>query len=117
MVCISIDKEKVMCKMGTISEEEFNMPDPNNPAYSMVEYDLYARMNLSIRKNLRNERFEIFDLWTGNVIFTGNFRKVVKEAKRLEGAEDANSSYPAIFRAFAFMLFLSHACNPVINRR
>jgi hypothetical protein len=74
--------------MGTICEEEFNRPDPNSPAHSMMEYDLYARLNMSIRKNLRNGKFEIFDLWTGDVPFTGTLEQVVKEAIRLEGSEN-----------------------------
>lgn len=74
--------------MGRISEDEFRRPDRKNPAYSMMEYDLYAKLNLSIRKNLRTGNFETYDLWTGNAVFTGTLEEVVKEANALEGSEN-----------------------------
>lgn len=45
--------------MGNICEHEFNRPDPNNPDYSLVEYDLYAKTGLTIRKNLKTNEYEI----------------------------------------------------------
>jgi len=52
-------EQKGELKMGNICEHEFNRPDPNNPDYSLVEYDLYAKTGLTIRKNLKTNEYEI----------------------------------------------------------
>jgi len=43
--------------MPAICEHEFEREDPNNPGYSMTEYDLYARLGMTLRKNLKFNEF------------------------------------------------------------
>jgi len=45
--------------MGNICEHTFEKEDPKNPGYSLVEYDLYAKTGLTIRKNLNTDEYEI----------------------------------------------------------
>jgi len=74
--------------MARINEKEFEGYDPNNPNYSSLEYDLYARLQMSIRKNLVENCFEIYHRPTGEVIFSGKLKDVVKKANELEGEEN-----------------------------
>jgi len=45
--------------MGRICEHEFEKPNPDDIDYSHVEYDLYAKLGLTIRKNLKKNVYEI----------------------------------------------------------
>lgn len=74
--------------MGRISEKEFEREDPKHKGFSMCEYDLYARLNLSIRKNLKTGKFEIFEIGTENVKHSGTLAQIVKIANELEGSEN-----------------------------
>lgn len=53
--------------MGTICDHEFEVRDPKNTSYSLVEYDLAARLGLSLRKNHATGEYEIFVIRTGEV--------------------------------------------------
>lgn len=72
--------------MGNIKEEEFDIEDPTHTGYSLVEYDLYAKLGLTIRKNLMNDLFEIVSIKTGYMRYTGTLKEVVKKANILEEA-------------------------------
>lgn len=74
--------------MANVNEKLFEQPDPKNPDYSMTEYDLYAKLGLSIRKNIKLGRYEIFKLKSKDVVFSGTLQDVVTEANRLEGSEN-----------------------------
>lgn len=73
--------------MGRICEHEFELPDPENPDYSHVEYDLYARLGLTIRKNLKQNIYEIVTIRRPrNVHYTSSdLHEIVLIANRLEG--------------------------------
>lgn len=47
-----------------------------DPKYSMTEFDLRARLNKTIRKNLARNTYEIVDIGTKEVAFT---RPTLKE--------------------------------------
>ncbi|AGB50848.1 hypothetical protein Metho_2720 (plasmid) [Methanomethylovorans hollandica DSM 15978] len=68
-----------------LTENEFNKPASRNTDYSLVEYDLAARLGLSLRKNLKENTFEIFDIKSGEVIkkFT-TFSEAIKECNLYE---------------------------------
>ena len=68
-----------------LSEKEFNKPDPRNPDYSLVQYDLAVRLGLSLRKNLKENKFEIFNMKTGEIRKTFyTFSEAVKECNLYE---------------------------------
>jgi hypothetical protein len=73
--------------MGTICEHELSVPDPQFPNQSLVEYDLAARLNLTIRrKGTWYQIVEIRGREGGNVRFSSNsLETVIAEANRLEG--------------------------------
>jgi hypothetical protein len=74
--------------MGYIRPKEFELPDEENPDYSFVEYDLYAKLGMSIRKNLIEDQWEIFMIKTGKSKYSGSLEYIVKKANELEGAEN-----------------------------
>ena len=74
--------------MGTICEHEFEREDPKNPGYSRIEYDLYAKLNLTIRKNLKTNRYEIVKITTKAVQYSSSIEGVVRMANQLEGEEN-----------------------------
>lgn len=75
--------------MGIICEHEFEQEDPKNKGYSMTEYDLYAKLNLTIRKNLAAKEYEIVNISTKEVKFSSSsIHDAAREANRLEGAEN-----------------------------
>ena len=74
--------------MGYIKPKEFELPDTTNPDYSFVEYDLYAKLGLSIRKNLKINEWEIFEIKSGQKKYWGNLEFIVAKANELEGAEN-----------------------------
>ncbi len=51
--------------MGYIKPKDYEFPCTENSDYSFVEYDLYAKLGLSIRKNLKENEWEIFEIKTG----------------------------------------------------
>ena len=74
--------------MTTICEATFEDEDPNNLGYSLTEFDLAAKLNLSMRKNFNTNKYEIFDLATSNAVFEGSLAKAVTEANHLEDANN-----------------------------
>ena len=48
--------------MPSICEHDFEQEDPNNRGYSMTEYDLYARLGLTLRKNLSFNEYELVSI-------------------------------------------------------
>ena len=77
--------------MGAITPEEFEQPDPVNPDYSHVEYDLYASTGLSIRKNLKTGYYEIFKIKTGEVEY--RYRELDMIVRRANEIEDAENTW------------------------
>lgn len=75
--------------MGYIKAEEFELPDTANPDYSFAEYDLYAKLGLSIRKKFKRDEWEIFEIKTGQKKYWGSLEFIVNKANELEG-EDNN---------------------------
>ena len=77
--------------MGTIDVRHFETEDPDNPGYSLVEYDLYGRLGLTIRKNLNANMWEIVDIKTGEVHYMyRSVADIVRMANTLEGAENTD---------------------------
>lgn len=76
--------------MGHISEKEFLTPDPNNPNYSLVEYDLYAKTGLTIRKNLKTDTYEIITIKSPyhRVHMSKDINEIAKIANSIEGSEN-----------------------------
>lgn len=75
--------------MGTICEHEFEKEDPRNKGYSLTEYDLHARLNMTIRKNLKDNRYEIINLNRRQVAYSfSRIEDVVRMANELEGGEN-----------------------------
>lgn len=74
--------------MIAVCDHNFEVRDPVKPDYSLIEIDLQARLNSSIRKNFATDQYEIFNIDTDAVIFKGTLVAVVAEANRLEGAEN-----------------------------
>lgn len=75
--------------MGTICEHEFEGENPKNPGYSMTEYDLYARLGMTIRKNLRLNVYEIINIETKEVLYSfKDISRVVEKANQLEGVDN-----------------------------
>ncbi|MEM3858733.1 MAG: hypothetical protein QW478_04930 [Candidatus Micrarchaeaceae archaeon] len=66
-------------KQPNLCEHEFEERDPHNTNYSLLEYDLVARLNLSLRKNFKENTYELFKIDTG---------KVIRSFKTLEDAAD-----------------------------
>lgn len=75
--------------MGCISEETFKTESDKNKGYSLVEYDLYAKTGLSIRKNFTKNRYEIFEIKSGKVHYSySNIHDIVRVANDIEGEEN-----------------------------
>jgi len=75
--------------MGTVCEHQFERPDKDNPKYSDLEYDLYARLGLSIRKNLETGNYELFTIKTGIAQFSyPKLQDAVDKANELEGGKN-----------------------------
>lgn len=76
--------------MSHICEHEFEQedPDPQNSGYSVTEFDLAVRLNMSLRKNLTEGVYEIVSLGTGIVQHSyRSLEDAVRKANELEGAE------------------------------
>ena len=74
--------------MIKLCDHNFEVRDPEKPDYSLIEIDLQAKLNSSIRKNFVTDQYEIFKIDTDVVMFRGTLVEVVAEANRLEGAEN-----------------------------
>ena len=79
-----------------ICEYEFERPDPRNPRYSLVEADIYGWIpeefwdeirdhRLSLRKNLKTGRFELYRYYytdgSEEVVFTGSLEECLRRAE------------------------------------
>ena len=61
----------------------------------MTEFDLAARLNLTIRKNLAAGRYEIVTIGTGAVQYSySNLGDVVRTANQLEAADYIKWIFP-----------------------
>ena len=71
-------------------------PDPRNPRYSLVEVNVYGWIpkefwdeirdhRLSLRKNLKTGKFELYTYYyansSGEAIFTGSLKECLKRAE------------------------------------
>jgi hypothetical protein len=75
--------------MGGIKPEHYEKEDPNNPGYSQTEYDLYARIGLAIRKNLKDDCWELYHIKTKEVHHTSpQLENIVEIANELEGEKN-----------------------------
>jgi len=75
--------------MGSICEHTFEVEDNKNPGYSLVEYDLYAKLGLTIRKNLKTNEYEIIKIKTKEVQHRSkDIYEIVRIANELEGQEN-----------------------------
>lgn len=72
--------------MAKICEHEFEQEDPKQPGYSMTEFDLAARLGLTIRRNLKTRDFEICTIKDKLVAYRGSLPWIVKMANQLERA-------------------------------
>ena len=60
--------------------------DPNNPGYSMTEYDLYAKLGMCLRRNLKVNEYELAKISTGVAQFGfKTLQEAVAKANELEG--------------------------------
>ncbi len=74
--------------MSAICEHEFEQEDPNNPGYSITEFDLVDRLNMSLRKNLKEGVYEIVSSDTGDVLFAyERLPDAASKANELEGTD------------------------------
>ena len=75
--------------MPAVCEHEFQQEDPNNKGYSMTEYDLYARLGLTLRKNLRFNEYELATIKGGFVHHAfKTLQEAVAKANELEGTQN-----------------------------
>lgn len=70
--------------MATICEHEFDDPDPQDPTQAMTEFDLAAKLGLTIVKNLDRNRFEIRRLSDKEPEYQGDLQYIVGVANELE---------------------------------
>ena len=72
--------------MPAVCEHEFEQEDPNNPGFSMTEYDLYAKLGMTLRKNLKFNEYELAKISTG-VAQLGfkTLQEAIAKANELEG--------------------------------
>lgn len=67
-----------------ICEHMFSEPDLANPGYSQINFDLLARLNLTVRRNLRTKNFEIVRIPSGEVVFTSpGLPGIVEKAREM----------------------------------
>jgi len=74
--------------MSKICIHEFEQRDSENPDYSQTEYDLYAKLDMSIRKNHVIGNFEISRISSGKKVYEGSLEQMVAIANNLEGEEN-----------------------------
>lgn len=74
--------------MGNICEHELEQEDPKRKEYSFIEYDLYAKTGLSLRKNIKDNKYEIFSIKTGEAKYSfDTLQGAVDKANQLEGGK------------------------------
>ena len=74
--------------MSYICEHEFEQEDPQNLGYSVTEFDLASRLNMSLRKNFKEGVYEIVSLETGDVLFAyERLADAASKANELEGTD------------------------------
>lgn len=71
--------------MGYVRERDFNREDTEHPGYSKLEYDLFAKLGLTIRKNIKDNLFEIARIKDRCKIYSGTLEQMVDKANELEG--------------------------------
>jgi hypothetical protein len=74
--------------MPAICEHEFDKASNKDSKYSELEYDLYAKLQMSIRKNITTNEFEIYSLKDKRVLYHGTLTIMVKKANELEHSEN-----------------------------
>lgn len=75
--------------MGGIKELYFVNEDPKNPGYSMTEYDLYAKLGLTLRKNITRDVYEIIGIKSREVHSTfPDLQSAVDMCNQLEGEDN-----------------------------
>jgi hypothetical protein len=75
--------------MPGLTENDFDKEDPTNPGYSQLEYDLYGKLGMTIRKNLKENRFEIVRIKTKEVQYSNaSLHGIIRIANDLEGREN-----------------------------
>lgn len=53
-----------------LCDHMFARPDEATPGYSKTQFDTLAKLNLTVRRNLKTKNYEIVSLTTGEVEFT-----------------------------------------------
>lgn len=77
--------------MSTICKHIFEKPSRDNSDYSQLEYDLYARLGMSIRKNLKTDEFEIYHRPSEKLQYRySRIEDIVRIANSLEGADNTD---------------------------
>ncbi len=76
--------------MSRLCRHVFDDRDPDNPQYSMTEWDLAIRCGgknqaLTVRKNHGTGGYEIWDYRNDEVVVKGSLEKVVEVVNDLEG--------------------------------
>ena len=72
--------------MPAVCEHEFEQEDPNNPGFSMTEYDLYAKLGMTLRKNLKFNEYELAKISTGVTQFGfKTLQEAIAKVNELEG--------------------------------
>ena len=71
------ERNKIEQKTIYVCWYSFTVPDPKNPRFALSELDLYR--NVSLRKKLGRDEFQIYDRQSGNVMFEGNFKDALGE--------------------------------------
>jgi hypothetical protein len=74
--------------MGRISEKDFDPRDKNKPDYSSIEYDLYAKLGLTLVKNHKLNRYEIITIKDREVKYHGTLQEMADKANELEQAKN-----------------------------
>lgn len=76
--------------MGRICEHEFEIPDSDDPDYSHAEYDLYAKLGLTMRKNLRKNVYEIVTIQKPRTVKheSASLEEIAQIANDLEGTKN-----------------------------
>ena len=75
--------------MPAVCEHEFEQEDPNNPGFSMTEYDLYAKLGLTLRRNLKFNEYELVSIKYNVVHYAfKTLQEAIAKANELEGTEN-----------------------------
>lgn len=75
--------------MTRICEHDFILEDLNNRGYSMTEYDLYADLGLTLRRNIQADKYEIIRIRDSVIYFSfGSLQDAVNKCNELEQSEN-----------------------------